>query len=622
MTETATGFGQDGVISASWERCAQRHKLVRDAARPILRLQSSEVAPRLEELVERTGGRQGVFRQLAEIAATAGHCFVVTDADGVLVRLETTDTGRANFEANGIAVGSCWDERIAGTNGVAMAMSEGRPFTVRGKDHYFAKLRLFSCSSVPLQDADHHIVGTVNLSMLDTGRVSDYVFAEQLLRAAADRIHRILFERRFGENRIVSVSMPGHGDLLSGSELIAVDEAGLILGATTRAHQLVGLSDPPALMGQAFDAVFGADAATLDRVPDRLLSTRANAGTMLTLSARPMAARAPAKPQALRGPTPARKPLRRRLAPSYRDLAIGSEAMASACARADAYFSQGLPFVIEGVSGTGKSALVSAILRAADLPPEQVVTIDCALLGEAPDDRADMRKLFEQACVMGALGGATRRVSALVFDNIDEMPTPIQAGLRNLLDRFDTDGTPTNTGLHVLATSRQPLLSVVQDGRFREDLYYLLANTLVTLPPLGQRDHPEALAQVLANRLSGSEIRLSDEARAAIAAYGWPGNVRELRSVLQQALMEGDGARISLVDLRAAPAFARGTACALGGATLRKPAQAAVRYDEQAMVLDALIGARWNVTQAARVLGMGRATIHRKMKQFGITRPD
>ena len=89
MFETTRDTAARDAIAASWERCERQYKLLRDTARPIMRLQSSEITPRLERIVEHTGGRQGFFRQLATVAGQVGHCLVVTDAEGILVRLET-----------------------------------------------------------------------------------------------------------------------------------------------------------------------------------------------------------------------------------------------------------------------------------------------------------------------------------------------------------------------------------------------------------------------------------------------------------------------------------------------------------------------------------------------------
>lgn len=285
-------------------------------------------------MVERSGGRHGIIRQLAEIAANAGHCLVVTDADGVLVRLEGNEKGRTTFEEHGIAVGSCWDERIAGTNGVTMALSQGKPFTVSGQQHYFSALRPFACSAVPLFDAENNILGALNFSMLDRRNASDYLFATQLLGAAADRIQRVLFERRFQGEMIVSVSVPQDRNLLKRDELVAVNEAGIILGTTAGAHSLAGEDTPGSLRGRAFELVFGADARALERIPERVMSAGTSSGPELTITPRTLE---PTRNRPTSGAafhvSERSKPKRTRLAPSLRQLATGSARMATMCSR-------------------------------------------------------------------------------------------------------------------------------------------------------------------------------------------------------------------------------------------------------------------------------------------------
>ncbi len=297
--------------------------------------------------------------------------------------------------------------------------------------------------------------------------------------------------------------------------------------------------------------------------------------------------------------------------------------METNCARAEAHFLRALPFVIEGESGSGKSAMVAALFDATELRSDQVLTVDCTVLGEHDSDQEYIRSIMEQARLVGALQDAGRRVSVLVFDKIDEMPAYAQAELCNLLTQIETsdESDPLVANLRILATTSHPLMDAVQDGRFREDLYYLLANTRIELPPLRERESLDTLANSLAERLAGEKVEITPEAIDAIASHAWPGNVRELRSVLQQALLEGDGGRISLIDLRASPVFvessARPSANDRGG---RAPSE--TPYSERAMLMDALVSARWNVSQAARKLGIGRATIHRKMKRHGISRPS
>ncbi len=621
-----TRHSPDNEIAASWERCERQHNLVRDTTYPILRLRSSEVTPRFEQLVERTGGRRGIIRQLAEIAVAAGQCLVVSDADRILVRLECKNKGHSEFEDYGIALGSCWDERVAGTNGVAMAIAQMKAFTVRGKDHFYSKLQPVACTGVPLVDAENQIIGAISLSTIDRGTPAEFIFARQLLSAAASKIQRILFEQRYRDAMMISVSTSGHDAFLTSNELVAVDEAGMILGATAQAHQLIQMAESSDLLGRSFEAVFGTGTEALGRVPERVLSTRFDTGPTLRFSVlQPNVIVYPGR--GWRGSPAKHKPsrVRRRLSPKLRELAIGSEAMADVLQRAQTHFELALPFTIEGESGTGKSALIAALQRTANLPQSQMATIDCALLDRHAEDQSYVETVLGRARVIDALDASDRDTDTLVFDNVDEMPAYGQARLRNLLGALEASDSTLEGGwpvsaIRVVATSRKPLKEAVKNGQFRDDLYFLLGNARFELPPLRERERPEALARALASRMAGAKVEVTAEAVDAIRRHAWPGNVRAMRSALRQSLLAGDGRRISLLDLLASSEFGdpERSPSLSGGSRRAIPRRP---YDEMTLLLDALLGAHWNVSRAARNLGIGRATIHRKMLQYGIARP-
>lgn len=580
-------------IRSSWERCERVHRLSRDVGNPILRLQSSEVAPRLEALTEQIGGRHGIFRKLAQIASAAGHCLVVTDADGILVRLETQDPGT---DWNGIAIGSVWDERLAGTNGVSMALSEGREVTVRGGEHYYSSLEAYSCSGVPLRNAANEIIGVASLSSFDRGAAGDGLFAQQLLGAAASRVQQTLFLRDFKNATIVSVAVPGRRELIKGAELVAVDACGVILGATSAAHSLSGVQSHGELKGRPFDEVFGTDLRSLDQVPGRVMSVRRDKGPLLDLWTRAPVDRAKVFPGVRHKGA---LPKRRNLPFSVKELAAGSQMMAAICERAVNSFDYGLPMLFEGETGTGKSALTKLLLGNAPS-----VTVDCAGLSDTVDERGYVHSLIEQVRIARGLDQAT----SLVFDNVNEMPFFAQNMFRCLLE--DAESAAADT-IKILSTSRKPLLDAVEQGAFREDLYYLLSAVKFTLPPVRERDRPDILAREIGTLLASKPIEISQDAQSAIVQYAWPGNVRELRNVLRQALLQGDSKRIAALDLALAePRVAQA----------RKVAKLRIS-DEEEILKDALRSASWNVSKAARALGIGRATINRKMKAHGISRP-
>jgi len=597
MTATEPLRSAKAAINASWERCSRSYGLQRDVTSPILRLQSTEVGPRREALIEQTGGRQGIFRQLASVATRAGHCLVVTDRDGILVRLETKGS-ETNW--HGIALGSVWDERVAGTNGVSMALAEESAFTVRGRDHYYAQLAAFTCSAVPLRDAHNAIIGAASLSSMKTNSPSDDLFAQQLLRVAADRLQTNLFLQAFKEAAIVSVAIPGRRELIKESELVAVDEAGTILGATAGAHDISGFADRDGLMGQRFDAVFGADVRNLDTVPGRVMSVRRDHGPMLDVWMRTPAERSQVVPGWRPNAVPAEKPA---MDPSLKDLGLGSVAMKVLCDRVQAAFAHGLPILLEGETGTGKSALVQAVVGRS----RSMVCVDCAALDDTPENRTYVQSLMEQTRIADTLEPGGSAPSVLVFDNIDELPDFGQVALRSMLSAREGDA---GVRLNVIATSRISLREAVASGRFRDDLYYLIGSACFVLVPLRERERADILVTQLASGLAGHTVEISADAMSALLAHHWPGNLRELRGMLKQALVFGDGRRIGSLDL----------ALPSEPAVRQKPVPGVHLNEEQAL-RNALQSARWNVSKAARHLGIGRATIHRKMKALGITRP-
>ncbi|MET1412095.1 sigma 54-interacting transcriptional regulator [Roseibium sp. HPY-6] len=623
MGELAHRQPFDETIKASWERCERRHGLVRTTAKPVLRLQASEIAPRLDELVDRSGGRHGVFSELSKLGIDAGHCLVVTDSDGIVVRFESPSATREAFEANGIGLGSCWDERIAGTNGVSVAMGAGDAVTVRGTQHYHTSLTAFACTAVPMLDADNETIGAVSLSAFDRGSPTDYLIAKKLLLSAVGRIQSKLFEAKYADYTIVTVTSAGPADLLRREGLVAIDGQGTILSSTIWANELAGLPKETNLCGQQFDGVFGTASDTFKSVPTRMASVGSDQRSGLSYAVRKPVADARYTP-GWQSPNPAEN--RRENGQLSPDLFSDSHEMAKACARVEAYIKRATPIVIEGESGTGKSALVSAISSGLGLGREQIVTVDCASIWDSQADRDYVQNLYSQARVVDAFGPEGQGITVLVLDNVGELPAFAQSGLRKLVEEFERDASPLDMqhakpGLRIVAISRESLFAAVEEGRFREDLYYLLAGAVVELPPLREREGLRELCQRVGSQLAGTDVEITEEAHEMLAASDWPGNVRELRNVLQQALFEGNGTRISLLDLQ--PSLRR-----ISRQTVRQQrtnsSRQAIRlpvYDERQMLLDALTGTNWNVSKAARALGIGRATINRKIKQHGLLRP-
>ncbi|MEZ4367400.1 MAG: sigma-54 dependent transcriptional regulator [Kofleriaceae bacterium] len=315
--------------------------------------------------------------------------------------------------------------------------------------------------------------------------------------------------------------------------------------------------------------------------------------------------------------------------------------------------------LVLGETGTGKELVARALHEQSERHDQPLISVDC---GAIPDNLLES-ELFGYE--RGAFSGADRRKEGrfeqagggtLFLDEIGNLSSVTQAKLLRVLQERQLrhlGGTRTlEVKCRVIAATNEDLMQRVEDGRFRADLYYRLAEFIIRLPPL--RDRPgdvEALAGRFAVEAS-SEFRrtppsLTPAALAALEGYAWPGNVRELRNVMRQAILRGQDV-IDAEELRPLLGGWPGRGAvnhlrALGGApspttegspapppmspparsqpppdSLKEIAEAAVAEAERAAIVDALKRTRGNKTQAARLLKIDFKTLHTKMKRLGL----
>ncbi|MBS0304327.1 MAG: PEP-CTERM-box response regulator transcription factor [Proteobacteria bacterium] len=300
--------------------------------------------------------------------------------------------------------------------------------------------------------------------------------------------------------------------------------------------------------------------------------------------------------------------------------------MTRVCRLVERVAPSGASVLLLGESGTGKEVLAQG-LHQASRRGGRFVAINCAAIPEPLLES----ELFGYE--KGAFTGATKTTpgkiesshgGTLMLDEIGDLPLALQAKLL----RFLQERTIERLGgrqeiavdVRVVGATHQDLRALMQAGRFREDLYYRLAEIVVTIPPLRER-HGDAvlLAHAFLRRFAAEQRRpgltLTDDAIAAIEAHAWPGNVRELLNVIKRAAIMADGVRVAAADLGLpAPAKAQDGAAAAGDIELRKVREQA----ERQAVLTALARAGGNVLRAAEMLGVSRPTLYDLMNRLEI----
>ncbi len=294
--------------------------------------------------------------------------------------------------------------------------------------------------------------------------------------------------------------------------------------------------------------------------------------------------------------------------------------------------------LITGESGTGKDLVAKIVHYGSRRSAGPFMNITCSALPEAlleselfghergafTDARQQKRGLFEPA-----------DQGTIFLDEIGEMAPTLQAKLLRFLEdkmfRRVGGAGDVKVDVRVIAATNQDLERQVQDGKFREDLYYRLNVLRVAMPPLRERGRDVVLLAAHFLRTFSREFRkpirrLSPAAETALQAYAWPGNVREVRNVIERAVLLADHDLLEPGDFETlrgpgvATAVPTSGGAAAGG--IRLPPEG-LRLDdvERDLIALALERTRGNQTRAAALLGLHRDQIRYRMEKYGLTRP-
>jgi transcriptional regulator with PAS, ATPase and Fis domain len=282
--------------------------------------------------------------------------------------------------------------------------------------------------------------------------------------------------------------------------------------------------------------------------------------------------------------------------------------------------------LIGGETGTGKTFLARLIHDSSARADERFVVVPCgALAGGLVES-----ELFGH--VKGAFTGAdadregrfaAAAAGTLLLDEIDALPLEQQAKLLRVIETGDYEPVGSNTTrrsqTRVIAATNIILEDAVDEGRFREDLFYRLNVLHIELPALAERagdilPFARAMVAKYAERFDKPIYRLTEEVALALESFSWPGNVRQLENTMQQAVLACPGPELTVAHLP--PALRPGPRLAA------KPAGPLVRQREQServAIQRALTEAGDCRAKAARALGVSRVTLYKKLKKYGLT---
>ena len=278
--------------------------------------------------------------------------------------------------------------------------------------------------------------------------------------------------------------------------------------------------------------------------------------------------------------------------------------------------------LVLGESGTGKELIARGVHASSARKKERFIAINCAAI---PDTLLESELFgYEKGAFTGAVKTTLGKIEVanggtLMLDEIGDLPMPLQAKLLRFLQERVVERIGGRqeipVDVRIVCATHQDLKALISEGRFREDLYYRLAEIVITLPPLRDRQGDATLlAHAFVRRFAEENKRgtmtLREDAIRAVENHSWPGNVRELENCIKRAVIMADGNQITLDDIGLNEPNANEEAIL----DLRVAREEA----ERRTIITALGRSDGNVLRAAEMLGVSRPTLYDLMHRYGL----
>ena len=628
--------GLDPIVGLSWQRCAPR---LNPRHPPQWAYLSASLQPLISiphtflKLVARP-----VMEDIYQFLEGTGNLLILTDSASCIFEMVGDGDIEAHARSLGFKPGAFLDEDRIGTNAFSLAIAESFPVQVAGPEHFLSELHGLYTAAAPLHDPTGRAIGALGLLRRQT---DDRPQSLGVVFGAAKAIENQLQAESFiREANAQATEFNATLDAVS-EGILAWTAQGVVTHLNGRGGELLGIK-PSQIVGRPLAdritlpegvAAAAAGGQELNDVEASLRVDGLKHEVSLSLrivrqqSGEPSAFITTLRPMAqVHGLVARLLGSQARLA--LDDLTGGGAAAQEVRRQAEALVDRPDCILLTGEQGTGKNSLARAIhnsgrraggpflaINGHAIPREHVIE---EFLGLEPGALNQAAFTGQPSKFELAEGGT------LFIEEIDALPLEMQDILVRILQ---TRGVVRLGGkrtlpvdVRVMASTEQNLEERVRTGSFREDLFALLAPATIHLPALRERteDIPHLIERFL-ERLQGqfgADLSVSRRARDLLVSYPWPGNIAELESVLELAAFNAEGGTIE----------ARHLADSLRGerpAGAAGPPLATLQEMERHGIEEALRAALGNMSQTARVLGISRNTLYRKLKEFGIrTEPE
>ncbi|WP_028583245.1 sigma-54-dependent Fis family transcriptional regulator [Desulfogranum mediterraneum] len=634
-TELQTLPDLEAIIRRSLERSARYgvdpHQ---DGAPESTRISEQEVQVRIQEQYEFYTLAREQLDSLYRLLKNTGFCMVLADRDGYVLYVVGDPDLIEHFKRRRCIPGYRWTERDMGTCAIGLALEERVPIFLPGDKMYAALAQKISNAGAPVLAPDgQEVLGVISLSGYSEKM---HVHTLGLVRQSAETVTAHL--RESGSIRELEIKNQYMSALLESDSrgMVTVDQGGRIVQTNHKARTLLNI--PLEAEGKKLSECVEANLDISSYLAKgkgflaRELLTRKSGSTHFA-SLDPIRIKTGELVGGLLTVFEKKEMMRMaaEMTGTYAhftfDSILGSsERLRSAVHLAHIAANSAAPVLLSGETGTGKELFAQAVHNASERRNRPFVAINC---GAIPKELLESELFgYEEGAFTGAQqGGRPGKFEladggTLFLDEIGDMPFDMQVKLLRVLQSGEIQrvgGLRTiQVNLRVISATNRDLRRAIQDYTFRADLYYRICTLRIEIPSL--RERREDILQLSrhfiqrhALKLNRTPQPLARETELALEEYSWPGNIRQLESAVERAvhLSEGNPLQPEHFDIAEFSAPASPPESSWNAPT-------SLEAMERQAIAAAIVYFEGNICKTARVLGISRPTIYRKMKKYGI----
>ncbi|MEN6565427.1 MAG: sigma 54-interacting transcriptional regulator [Veillonellales bacterium] len=631
-TGECNDFNGDYNVLASWQHC-RRQGIDSYAGGQPTYLEKDELTKRLENNHSLISIAQPILSEAYRLAAHYKLVVSLLDADGYI--LISTGDAEDVYRQTGVnyVPGMCCVEDVMGTSSFSLVMQGGIPVRVAGPEHYCLRYHHVACAAAPIKNNDDTIIGVVTLTEIEweasycslgiVGVAAKAIEAGIRMQLAQEQITL--------SNRLKMMIVESISD-----GLLTIDAKGIVTHINATGAKILGVTVMESI-GRHISEVVDFKPVVLQVLEtgkgyiDKEFRLESKRGVLhfvkTAIPLRDDNGQLIGVMDVFREIKRVRKMVNQMVGAqavfTLDDIMGESDPVVEMRRLARLAAASETTILLEGESGTGKELLAQAIHNCSYHREGPFIAINC---GAIPRDLIESELFgYEEGAFTGAKHGGRpgkfemAQGGTLFLDEVGEMPFEMQVKLLRVLQRTQvvrvggSQVIPVDVRI-IVATNRN-LWQMVQDGAFREDLYYRLNVMDILLPPLRDRgDDVLLLIHHFLNKFSktaGISKKIAPEALNLLQQWNWPGNVRELENAIEHACCLSCGGDIGIEHL---PRIIQ--SCGL--TKKAAPQVMSLKQAERLAIENVIQITKGNVSQSARLLGVGRNTLYEKLKEYAI----